>query len=164
MKKLLCLLLVFLMAFGMVGCGNSDSTDGQVSNEDTTPTFRSVIEFDELEITFGEAVEYESVSNQFADLNGSEVVKVPITVKNIGSEVNGLNMFYVTEYGSKGVALEGVSAYFDDDIRWVAGSDSLRPDASTSAFMYFLYDGDGDYYISFDNWSEKIEVKLPISK
>ena len=178
MKKLLCLVLVLVLSQGLVGCGNGDeggtkdqetvgkdtTPDQETVGKDTTPTFGTVIKFDNLEITFGEAVQFTAVKNKYSDLNGKDVIKIPVTVKNVGSEIGGLNMFFVNVYGSKGVTLDDPSAYFDDDIRWVCGTDALRPDAEMSAYIYLLYDGDGDYYVAFDNWSEKIEVKLPISK
>ena len=49
-------------------------------------------------------------------------------------------MFSVTMYGSKGVALDSVYTYFmDDDVFFVASTDSLRKGAETDAYMHILY-------------------------
>lgn len=104
------------------------------------------------------------MDNEYSDHHNAEVVKVPITVTNTSDEVNGINMFYVKMYGSQGTQLDDISAYFDDDFTWSIGSDALRSGATATAYCYFLYDGNGDYYISFDDYSDKVEIKLNITK
>lgn len=124
-------------------------------------TFGSSFEFDDLEITLGSNFSMITLDNQLSDLDGNNVIKLPIKVKNLSDETHGLNMFYFKFYGSKGTELDSVSAYFDDDVSW---SGEMRPDSELETNMHILYDGDGDYYIELDNYSTKIEVKLPITK
>ncbi|QIK70564.1 hypothetical protein G7062_09735 [Erysipelothrix sp. HDW6C] len=132
------------------------------------PGFGSVVEFDGLEIKFNEGYEFTVLENQFSELNGAEVIKIPVTVKNVSKEVNGLNSFSVDVYGPQGVTLSSVYHYFsdaeDNDVYSIAGIKALRPDVEVSAFMHVLYDGDGDYFISFDNFLKRVEVKLNIKK
>lgn len=137
----------------------------EVKKESTAPVKDNLtVKFDGLEIKFDSNVEFTTVDNQFSEHNGAEVVKAPVTVTNTTNDLNGINMFYVKIYGSQGTQLKDVSAYFDDDFVWTISSESLRGGASMSAYCYFLYDGNGKYYISFDNYSEKVEVELSINK
>lgn len=117
--------------------------------------------FDDLEITIGTEIGWSTLENQFSDLNGSDVVRVPVTVKNIGQETHGLNMFYYTMYGSKGTELPIVGTYFDDS---TTEAGNMRPGGSQNAYFYMLYDGDGDYFIEFDDYETELEVKIPVAK
>ena len=129
--------------------------------EDTTLAFDTPFSFDGFEVTLGSGIEWTMVDNEFSEYYGADVIKVPITIVNNNSETTRFNSFYYTFFGSKGVELDIVSAYFDDDVSDIG---ELRPGATSSAYMHILYDGDGDYYISFDNYSEELEIKLPIAK
>lgn len=138
-----------------------DFIETESLNEKDEMTFGSTFEFDGVQIQMGDTYEWVVVENQFADSNGADAIKLPITVTNLSDETHGLNMFYFTVYGSAGTKLDNISAYFDNDISWEG---EMRSGATLEAYMHILYDGDGDYYIEFDNYSEKIEVKLPIAK
>ncbi|MDF9825775.1 hypothetical protein M2475_002161 [Breznakia sp. PF5-3] len=172
MKKIMSILVVFVLGFVAVGCTVDDAdTDKEDKKQEETKkeekkelTYGDVIEFDGLEIVFSEPVTFATIDNQYSDLNGSEVAIVPVKITNTSDDTNGLNMFYYKVYGTSGSTLDDVSAFFDDDVAWTAGTDSLRSGASVDTLMHFIYDGNGDYYIKFDNMSEKIEVKLSIAK
>ena len=118
-------------------------------------------EFDELEITISSNYSFTTVNNQFSDYNGKDVVKIPISVKNLSNENNHLNMFYYNVFGSQGTELHTVSAYFDEAIDYAG---DLQPGASYTKYIYALYDGDGKYVIEFDNYKEKKSVQLNIKK
>lgn len=118
-------------------------------------------EFDDLEITISSDYSFVTVNNQFSDYNGKDVVKIPISVKNLSSESNHLNMFYYNVFGSEGSELRSLSAYFDESIDYAG---DLQPDASYTKYIYALYDGDGKYVIEFDNYKEKKSVQLDIKK
>ncbi len=182
-KKLVAVALTCLVvaSFGLFGC--SSSGDGEASSgasaqsadagesadagksakeekkPEAKPTLGSTIEFDDLSITFGTELSTAVLENQFSDLNGSTVVSVPVSITNHKEETHSLNMFYVEEFGSQGTELDTCYTYFDD-IR-MAGE--MRPDATMEGALYFLYDGDGTYYISFDNFKEKVEVEIPVA-
>ncbi len=134
---------------------------GTTSSENSQYTFGSTFNFDGLQITIGTELEWTTVDNQFSDLNGSKVAKVPVIIKNISQETHGLNMFYFDMYSPRGSSLQSVSAYFDDSVDFAG---DIRPGGVQNAYFYLLYDGDGDYYIEFDNYTSKVEVKLPIAQ
>ena len=104
---------------------------------------------------------FTTVKNQFSEQNGKDVIELPVHVKNIGDETNHLNTFEYTFFGPKGTELDNVSAYFDNDI-FRAGD--LRSGAEYDTYFHLLYEGDGSYFIEFDDWSSKIELEFDITK
>jgi predicted small secreted protein len=186
-KRILVSILALMLAFTLAACGNGNSatTDGVGNNTappstsgnntatetvDPTPTptpskektFGDLIEFDDLEIVFGNEIEWTAVSNQFSDKDGMDVFLVPITIKNTKGETHGLNMFYYTLYGSHGTKLDGVGSFFDND---VDSAGNMRSGATVQAVMAFFYDGDGDYFVEFSQlFGDAIEVRLPITR
>lgn len=173
MKKII-LLIVLVMILCFSGCssendGNTEKSSETPSSEKETakePGFGDTITFDGLEITFSSEYNFTSLDNEYSELDGSDVIRIPVHVKNVSDDVAGINMFYIKTYGSKGIALDDISFYFteDNDMLYDAGTDSLRSGAEIDVICHVLFDGDGDYYISFDNISSKIEIKLAINK
>ena len=149
------------------GSDKDSSETKPVENEVIAePSYNDTITFDGLEITFKNDYDFTTLDNEYSKLDGSDVIRIPVHVKNISDNVAGINMFYVTMYGSNGTKIEDLSFYFmdDNDMMNDAGTDSLRSGAEIDVICHILYDGDGDYYISFDNFSSEIEVKFPIKK
>ncbi len=149
-----------------------NSSEPPTNNEPTIPndepiitdksySFNEMFVFDDFEITIGSNYTFDVVKNSFSEYNNQSVVKLPITVKNIGSETNSLNSFYYEIFGSLGVELDTLGAYFDDSLDFAG---SLRSGASYTKYLYFLYDGNGKYAIEFDNFSEEVEVEFEILK
>lgn len=157
-----------------------EETDGKVyvSNEDgtiyqtcyitvkkaalkTNYGFNETFIFDDLEITIGSNYTFTKVDNRYSDYHNKTVIKLPITVKNLSSETHGLNMFYYDIYGSYGTEVKKLSTYFDDTVDFAG---DLRSGASYTKYLYFLYDGNGEYAIEFDNHSKKITVEFEINR
>ena len=169
MKKLIVFALSFVLALSLTACGGSDNstksdsgTNTPSASVDTDKTFGDVIEFDDLEIIFINDITWSTVNNQFSEHNGEDVALVPLTIKNVKDETHGLNMFYYTQYGSKGTKLDGIGSYFDGEVEFAG---DMRSGATQETFMAFLYDGDGDYFVEFSElFGAKTEVKLPIIK
>lgn len=177
MKKLIAVLGTAVLLISLSSCAvtTNDETNGGTgksasvttkapeteSSADKTPTFGSTITFDDLEITFATDVTWTAVDNEFSDNAGADVIAVPVTIKNVKDETNSLNIFYYKFFGSKGTELDSVAFYFDDDVYSLG---ELRSGASIDTLFHILYDGDGDYFIEFSNFTDKIEVKLPIAK
>jgi len=170
MKKLLKVLFVVMLCFGIVGCSSDDnggdnnnsSSNNNVKTEKKVLSYGDVVEFDDLEIVFSDNVSFTTIDNSYSDYNNAEVVVVPVSITNKSEETHGLNMFYYTVFGSKGTSLSSISAYFDDNVDWKASE--MRSNATVESYMHFLYDGDGDYYVEFNNWTKKVEVKLTVTK
>ena len=100
----------------------------------------------EVEITLGTDISWMEVTNQWSQHIGAIVFSVPISVTNIGSETGGLNPFDFNMFGSDGLRLDSVGSSFDTDITWEG---NMRPGATQTGSLYFLYVGDGQYAIEF---------------
>lgn len=153
-----------------INSNNSSTSSSDSNNKNNTDTvinknkvygFDETFFFDNLEITIGSNYSFTVVQNQFSDYNNHEVLKLPVTVKNISSDTHGLNMFYYKCYGSNGTELKGLGAYFDEDINYAG---DLRSGASYTKYMYFAYDGGGLYALEFDNYATKVTVEFQIKK
>lgn len=168
------IILIVVLAIGIIGSvlGDDTSSNNNNSNKTINKTqnkqkdsyeTNKPFEFDNLEITISNEISFTTLNNQFSEDNGRDVVKVPITVKNIKDETHNLNMFYLKVFGTNGSELKNVSSYFMQE-ESVEFAGELMPNASYTKYIYFLYDGDGTYTIKLDNYSKKIELKLDIKK
>lgn len=168
MKKIKNLLIIFSLFLSatliFTGCSSDDNisnTSGDNSS-DKIISLGEMFTFDDLEITLGNDISFTKINNQFSDYNGQDVVKVPITIKNIKDETHSLNMFYYSIYGANGTQLSTVASYFDDSIDFAG---DLRSGASYTKYLYFLYDGDSTYSVEFDKvWGPKTTVEFTVLK
>jgi len=158
-----------LMALTLTACSGSSksgatSTGAASASAAAQPeefTLGSTIEFDNFSITFGSEYGTTELSNQFSEHDGATVITVPVSITNNDKESKSLNMYYVKEFGPKGTELDNITAYFMEDDARFAGQ--MRPGATLESTLYFLYDGDGDYYLTFNNMRSKVEVKIPVT-
>ena len=182
MKKVL--LALFMSTVILAGCSGDEAPDeplavtnepeesetppeiepeaeDEVPVEDGSLTLGSTFEFDDLEITIGTDITWLEVDNEFSDNHGETVFRLPITVTNLSDETNGFNMFFMTRFGSNGTQLDSISAFFDNDIDWAG---EMRSGATMEAYMHILYDGDGEYALEFNDWSDRIEVVFQVQQ
>lgn len=124
-------------------------------------TLGETFKFDDLEITLGKNYSFNKVDNQFSDDHQKDVLKVPVTVKNLKNETHGLNTFYYSFYGSKGTKANNAGFYFDDSID--SAGDSISGATQESSF-YMIFDGDGKYTVEFSNFFDKITVEFDVKK
>lgn len=142
---------------------NKDNTDNSIIPPTTNKnkTLGDTITFDGLEMTFDTTYTFTKVDNNYSDHNGKSVIRLGVTVKNVSSEKNRLNMFYYDFFGANGTTLDSVAAYFDDTVNYAG---DLKPGASYKKYFYILYDGDGKYSIDFDNHDETVSVEFDVVK
>ena len=160
MKKIKNLFLVITLLLS-VTLFTACSTDNE-SSSDKLVGLGETFTFDDLEITLENNISFTKIDNEFSEYNGQDVVKLPITVKNIKDETHSLNMFYYSIYGSKGTELSTVSSYFDDSVDFAG---DLRSGASYTKYLYFLYDGNGKYAIEFSEiFGAKTTVEFDVNK
>ncbi len=169
MKKAIAILLlctVMLMASSCVmnstGGNQSNTTSGASKEEAKEPGFNTVVKFDDFEITLSDSIKFVKIDNSFSDKDGTDVVEVPATIKNVGDKTAGLNIFYYKFFGPKGTQLDNVSTYFGNDH---FGAGEIRPGGVQETYFHFPYEGDGDYYMQLSALIGKdIEIRLPITK
>ena len=118
-------------------------------------------EFDHLELSIGSKITFDKVDNQFSEYYKKDVIKIPVNVKNLKEETHSLNMFYYKGFVPNGTEAKDLGTYFDDSV-FKAGS--LRTGASQTCYIYLLYDGDGQYALEFDNWSNKVTIEFNVTK
>lgn len=169
--KIIISIVVALIILGLVFGGNNDEQDKEntttneanqnQSSTETSYSFNETFEFDNLEITIGSSYIITKVNNEYSDYHQKDVVKLPITIKNLKNETHSLNMFYYNIFGSTGTEVESTWIYFDDSIE---NAGELRSGASYTKYLYFLYDGDGTYAIEFDDIWNKKTVEIEIKK
>ena len=128
--------------------------------DETTP---AAVETDDY---VGAAVDFKgfsiTVAGEYTVVDGSDgpVIRVPLSVTNQSGSTGSVNMFYIKYYGSKGTALNVHYFGYDDEL---AGGMDMRDGVTVEAAAYLDYDGDGDYYISFDDmWDEPVEICIPV--
>ncbi len=137
------------------------STAPTESNLQETQVAENSVTFGQFQISLvpNAELKIDTLNHESAKHNGETVVGVPVLVKNISKETAELNHLDIALYGAKGIELDRVHYYFDDGDRAFT---SLRPGAEIDGYIYLLYDGNGEYYLSFDSPSP-IEICVPIS-
>lgn len=147
---------------------SESSTNTSDSSKNTTNTSNNkkyglgeTFTFDGFELTLDNNYSFVTLTNSYSEKNGSTVIKLGVTVKNISTETTSLNSFYYDFFGSQGTELDFVYTYFDEA---VDDAGDLRPEASYKKYFYILYDGNGKYGIDFDNYSQKVAVEFDITK
>jgi len=167
MKKAILFLLAIILTLSFTACSDGitpevNDTQPEEQTASSVLTFGSTFVFDELEITIHERFGWTTVQNQFSDIDGYDVFYLPITITNVGDETNGLNVFSYRIFGSTGLQLDSVSAFFDNDLTWAG---SMRPGATLETYMYILYNGDGEYVAEFSEFfGPSVEVFLQVHR
>ena len=166
MKKALkgLLIIVLFTSFTLLtGCVTVDNGDenGGTKEKNKSLELAETFKFDDLEITLGKEISFTKLDNKYSYDYGKDVVKLPITVKNLKDETHSLNMFYYKIYGATGVETDEVNSYFDDNID---SAGDLRTGATYTKNIYFLYDENGTYAIEFNDWFTKIMIEFEVSK
>ena len=124
-------------------------------------TFDIPFVFDGLEIILSSEYTFTTVNSRYSDDHGRDLIRIPITIVNVGEETNGLNMFSYSFFGPDGLEIDTIWALPDDDI---SNSGDMRPEAILDSFMHIPYVGDGIYFIEFGFFRVDVEVKLEIIK
>ena len=94
-------------------------------------------------------------------LNGQPVIGVPVTVTNTSDETKSPDGWMVSMYGPSGMEQDDSASYYIEDSLINVGS--MRPGASTTAMIYFLDEGAGEYVAVFDNFfGDTQEVNITV--
>jgi hypothetical protein len=90
---------------------------------------------------------------------------VPVTRTNNGGETRSFPAFILELYGATGLQLSRIlNARYDDSI-FHQGNNMPVGATESDIYIYFPYDGEGDYFISFNMLNiPTIEVKINIGQ
>ena len=168
MKKFRILLL-FLSIFLLVGCEEVTEEKEEVFDNTYEETINDVgdyelgesFKFMDFEISIGEVDTFIKIDNDLSSDDGKTVAKVPIKVKNTGINKDHLSMFYYKLYGPGKKEILSKGSYYNDSIDY---SPDLKPGESYTRYFYIPYDGDGNYILEFNNFSNKIKIVLEVAK
>ena len=146
---------------------DNNDDEREVLEKNKILSFDEKFVFDNLEIVIGSGYSFTYSQSKYSDAYGKNVIKLPISVKNIKTETHSLNQFDYTLFGSNGTEIENYNSDFyiwDDKKDTIDDAGDLRPGAEYTKYIYFEYDGDGIYTIEFDNWSTTKTVEFEIKK
>jgi len=136
---------------------STNSTRAPDADETYEYTPGEMFIFDGFEITiFDSIIWHESTK---------DTIKVPITLTNLSEETRRFSWHTMTTYGATGLTVRSPFSFdHKDDI--AHNLRDMRGGATSSdMFIYIPYDGDGEYYISFNTYNEATrEVKLHIRR
>jgi len=127
-------------------------------------TFRFAGSSGEMEVALGTDISWMEVNNIMSQNDGASVFAVPVSVTNIGEEAGSLNFIEISLFGSDGLRLPPVGAYFGNDVMLAS---PMSPGDTMEGYVFFLYVGSGQYAIEFSagfGIGEFIEVVLYITR
>ena len=155
MKKIIGILLVVLLLF--VGCEKESEIITQKIETDYNQEEKFIVM--NFELVISKDVKIIKYNNKNSIINGKEVVKVPIEVKNIGNEKAKLSMFYYKFYNIKSEEISSQGSLFDDSLDY---AEELNPNESYTKYLYFLNSNYNFYYVEFNDTSKKIKVGIDL--
>ena len=164
LTKILSVMLVLVFAFCAIASG-SKKEDKSGNNNTTAETTQklslgSKFTFDQLEVTVGTDLKKGTVDNSFSDKQGQDYIIVPLHITNLSNENHGLSYLYVKAFGSKGTKAD-IYYYYEDDAD-ISKAGELRSGASNDINVKIMYDGDGTYCLTFDDWSDELNVEFEV--
>jgi len=180
MNKLIKILFVFIFCISLIGCSskenNNETTlaDQQELQEEVeqeeeqeeadknmiTVSYGESFIFDDMEITFQNEISWHTIENQYSDINGAETFAVAITVTNKKNEANYLKISEFRQYDPNGELQDPMALL--NDLSWAS---ELNSGETLEAQIQFIYEGNGEYTIMFnDGWGNGVIALLPISK
>lgn len=104
--------------------------------------------FDGFELTIHSNYSLEILENKYSPYNGKEVIKVPVTIKNVTNNTNSFDIYKYKIFGPDMKELDEVAQYFDEGLFYIH---DLKPNEEVLNYLYFLYEGSGKYLIKFEN-------------
>ena len=125
-------------------------------------TFGNDIVLGSFVLTFDDNIQWTTVTDEASQHYGAEVFRIPVSVMNISHITHNPNTIdFYSLVGPTGM-IDNLSQYFMDyDMAGVGG---IAMGATTNAYIHFLYQGSGLYYMLFDFGDWEMPVRFPISR
>ena len=144
----------------------------------TTPTIPSIITpsgntgvttssgtvlFDGFQLTLGKNYEIIKDTKTSSGYYGADVIKLPVTIKNVSASSDHLNMFYYDYIAPDGSTIDSLRNDFGSAVDAI---DYVHVNSGDSKIQYFyiLYKGNGKYKIKFSNYKEEKSIEFVIKK
>jgi len=159
-------LFIVLCLFLLVGCNNKEEKEKiekKDKDEEITGDYNIDEEFDfmDFKIKVSDIVSFETIDKELSSDHNISVMKIPISIKNIGEGKNHLSMFYYKLYNPKEEEVLSKGQYFEDSLDY---SEDLNPNEEYIKYIYIPYSVDGKYIIEFNNFSKKIKILINCNK
>ena len=126
-------------------------------------TLGETFEFDGFEVTIGDDISWGTITDKWTDNRvGEAYFFVPITATNHGDETHGL-AWHFNIFNPNGITSERILHYIDAEDFSETGP--VRAGATINSYIHFLFEGNGDYVIEFNNWDvNNVEVIFNVSR
>ena len=148
MKKITIILFLVLVLF--TGC----EKEKEKEEEKKIPTDyiqNETFAFMNYELTFGE--------EEVLKLNDKEIIKVPVTVKNVGDEASHLSRFYYKFYDSSGTELNTAGSSYNDSLDY---AENLKSGENYTKYIYFCKNSKKFYYIELNDTYNRYKVSIEL--
>ena len=165
MKRILVIVLALVLGMSMLaGCGTKeDPVDDKVRPEPGRLGFGdTALVTAGFEIVVLDDVQWSVFENaNVPDLIGKDVFSVPFQITNPNDSPGMLSDYVYKTFAPTGNESEFIDEQYKDT---VVHAPNLNKDETGTVKHYTLYEGDGEYVIVFDYYSEKYEVCMDIKK
>ena len=159
------IIIITIFTLAMTGIVSDTTKTAKRIIEDSnervsTYTFGKTLTFRNLKIKLGKDYQILTVDKTTSPYYGKQYIKMPIYIENIGKENNRLNMFYYTFSSENSDSLSSLGLLIDDSVEM---AQQLKPGENYTKFFYILYDGTGEYTITFSFIDSMKYVKFNIN-
>ena len=126
-------------------------------------TSSGTVLFDGFQLTLGKNYEIIKDTKTSSGYYGADVIKLPVTVKNVSASSDHLNMFYYDYIAPDGSTIDSLRNDFGSAVDAI---DYVHVNSGDSKIQYFyiLYKGNGKYKIKFSNYKEEKSIEFVIKK
>ena len=147
MKKITIILLLFLVI--ITGCEKGKEKEQEKEKKIPTDYAQNeALSFMNYELTFGDE-----------EVIDKEIIKVPVSVKNIGEEEAHLSRFYYKFYDSSRTELNSAGSSYNDSLDY---AENLKPGESYTKYIYFYKSSKTFYYIELNDTYNRYKVSIEL--
>jgi hypothetical protein len=136
-----------------------------IPSVDTIPIYNYLLGesfvFDGFNITIHDKYSIVKIDNKYSTYNGKEVIKLPVTIKNITDKSNSFNIYKYKIFGPNMNELDEVAQYFDEGLFYTK---DLKPNEEKTKYLYFLFDYNGKYLVRFEDENSIKNIVLNVYK
>ncbi len=147
MKKITIIFLLFLVI--LTGCEKGKEKEQEKEKKIPTDYAQNeALSFMNYELTFGDE-----------EVIDKEIIKVPVSVKNIGEEEAHLSRFYYKFYDSSRTELNSAGSSYNDSLDY---AENLKPGESYTKNIYFYKSSKTFYYVELNDTYNRYKVSIEL--